>query len=120
MRKIGDKVTANGGDCIFEIASVFRGEDGERAYKLIYEDSTEVYGIVSDEDVEDYTPPDKFTFTVKVRERENLVEVFMADTNGQVIERAHGHIKTNGITGITQALNFATFRLHKNLGGANN
>ena len=59
MRKVGDKVSVNGEEGVFEIASVFRGSDGESAYKLIYEDSTEVYGIVSEEDVEDYTPPRK-------------------------------------------------------------
>ena len=115
MRKIGDKVTANGGDCIFEIASVFRGADGESAYKLIYEDSTEVYGIVSEENIEDYTTPDKFTFTVKVRSAENLVEVFMVDENGTVIERAHGHIKEASARGVAQALDYATMRLHRNM-----
>ena len=111
MKSIGDKVIVDNTVCtIQEVFSSGRSV----AYKLFSEDGTD-YGIVAEEDVEDYEPATSYTFTVTVRDRENLVEVFMVDSNGKVIEREHGHIKENSAIGVVQALDYATMRLHRNM-----
>lgn len=111
MKSIGDKVIVDNTVCtIQEVFSSGRSV----AYKLYSEDGTD-YGIVAEEDVEDYEPATSYTFTVNVRDRENLVEVFMVDSNGKAIERAHGHIKEDSALGVVQALDYATMRLHRNV-----
>jgi hypothetical protein len=111
MKSIGDKVIVDNTVCtIQEVYSSGKST----AYKLYSDDGTD-YGIVAEEDVEDYEPATSYTFTVTVRDRENLVEVFMVNADGKVIERAHGHIKENSAIGVVQALDYATMRLHRNM-----
>lgn len=122
--KVGDKVIyLHHKEKILTVNEIYKG-DCDIIYKCSYKGIECGFFLETDLAPASENSISEFKFTVKINTDKRLVEVYLADVNGNVVAMAHGHILdrgknfTDGMSieqRVAQAFSFAAHRLQMQL-----